>query len=255
VWVDLVGVTEEEARARLVAGARTERAKPSTRPAFPQTRTATGAPRFPSALPPVWNLAHHHNPNFTGREALLDALAQATEGKAAGLCQTIAGLGGVGKTQLAAEFAYRHRGDYDVVWWVRAEKPVTIAQDMADLAVALGLPTDADLDTSAAAARAWLESHDRWLVVFDNAEGPATVADRIPRGGGGVAVVTSAARAGAHWGGCCPWTCLARTSRSRSCYAAVGTATPLPPLPWPETWAGCHWRWSRPGPSWPRAPD
>jgi hypothetical protein len=51
----------------------------------------------------------------------------------AALTQTLSGLGGVGKTQLALEYAYRHVGDYEGVWWLRAEEPVTLASDYAAL--------------------------------------------------------------------------------------------------------------------------
>ena len=118
-------------------GLSTERAKPKDQPAFPRTRSSTSAPRFPLSLPPVWNLPHHPNPNFTGREDLLAALeVVGAPGKPTVLSQAITGLGGVGKTQLAAEYAYRHRADYDVVWWVRAGEPATLVQDLAALALA-----------------------------------------------------------------------------------------------------------------------
>ena len=53
--------------------------------------------------------------------------------------QALQGGGGVGKTALAVEYAYRHRAQFDTVWWVRAEEPATLVGDYADLAVALGL--------------------------------------------------------------------------------------------------------------------
>lgn len=190
VWIDLVGVDEEEdARQRLLEGVSEARAKPECPPAFP--RSATSAPRFPAWLPPVWNLPHHPNPNFTGREELLAALASAGAGEATVLTQAITGLGGVGKTQVAVEYAYRNRGDFEVVWWVRGEDPLTLAQDFAALAPELGLVSDSDLDATVAAVRAWLEGHDRWLVVFDNARDPAVLEPVMPRGGGGQIVVTS----------------------------------------------------------------
>ena len=192
VWVDLVGLDEEQARQRLRAGLSTERAKPKDQPAFPRTRSATSAPRFPPSLPPVWNLPHHPNPNFTGREDLLAALEEVgAPGKPTVLSQAITGLGGVGKTQLAAEYAYRHRADFDVVWWVRAEEPVTLVQDLAALAPAVGLDPGPELDAAVASVRAWLEGNDRWLVIFDNATDPTALQAVLPRGGGGRVLVTS----------------------------------------------------------------
>jgi hypothetical protein len=74
------------------------------------------------ALPNIWNLPHR-NPHFTGREGLIKQLHRnLTAGTATALTQTAAihGLGGVGKTQLAIEYAYRFKDDYDMGWWIWA---------------------------------------------------------------------------------------------------------------------------------------
>ena len=108
VYIDLVGKDEPAARQALLGGVSRERAKPHTAPAFPPSaeRSVPSRPRFPGTLPPIWNLPHRRNPNFTGREALLKRLRDAlTSGASAALTQAITGLGGVGKTQLALEQA------------------------------------------------------------------------------------------------------------------------------------------------------
>jgi hypothetical protein len=81
-------------------------------PQFPAPgRAATEAPSFPGALPGIWNVPHLRNPNFTGREQLLQELrASLTSGRTAAIVP-VAGLGGAGKTQLALEYAYRHTAD------------------------------------------------------------------------------------------------------------------------------------------------
>jgi KaiC/GvpD/RAD55 family RecA-like ATPase len=88
--------------------------------------------------------------------------------------QVLQGGGGVGKTALATEYTYRQRARFDTVWWVHAEEPTTLVSDYTDLAVALGLPEagQADQQLAAIAVRRWLEDHDRWLLIFDNAEAP-----------------------------------------------------------------------------------
>ena len=63
------------------------------------------------------------------------------------LTQVLRGLGGIGKTQLALEYAYRYGGTYRLVWWVRAEEPEVLASDYAALAKALQLPQQAAQDS------------------------------------------------------------------------------------------------------------
>jgi tetratricopeptide (TPR) repeat protein len=150
-------------------------------------------PDFPGALPPIWNVPHNRNPNFTGREKELakihDALAQ---GGTMALVQPIHGLGGVGKTQLALEYVYRHAAEYELVWWVRAEEPVTLAADYAALAGKLGLPEaeGEEQDAVVAAVRDSLARRDDWLLVLDNARDPEEVRAYLPPNCGRVLVTS-----------------------------------------------------------------
>ena len=96
----------------------------------------------------------------------------------------LSGPGGTGKSQLAMEYAHRHSDDYDVVWWVDAERAVATASSLAELAIALGV---ADRKTEVPACLAalirHLEHRTRWLIIFDDAT-PATVRSLLPDGGG-----------------------------------------------------------------------
>ena len=75
-----------------------------------------------STGPRYWNIPHLHNPFFTGQEELLDELAEALSKKRrASLSQGITGLGGIGKTQIAVEYAHRYQQEYQAVLWVFAE--------------------------------------------------------------------------------------------------------------------------------------
>jgi tetratricopeptide (TPR) repeat protein len=180
VYVDLVGKSTEDARAALLAAARDARGKPTAEPQFPgaQRRSMVGAsaaPRFPGALPPVWNLPFHRNPAFTGRDDEMARLtASLKAGGTAAITQVLQGGGGVGKTTLAVEYAYRQRTLFDTVWWVRAEEPATLLGDYAKLGVACNVAEagEPDQQLAAVAVRRWLEDHDRWLLVLDNAEAP-----------------------------------------------------------------------------------
>ncbi len=150
-------------------------------------------------FPDMWNVPHLRNPNFTGREDLLTKLEQPNN---AAITQAVAGLGGVGKTQLATEFAYRHAADFKLVWWVRAEESLSLRADLAGLAAALGLEEANAQEQQLAieAALRWLERKGtRWLLIFDNVNSPPELKGYVPQGGDGKVIVTS--RYGGDWRG------------------------------------------------------
>ncbi|NQE52364.1 hypothetical protein C5S29_02125, partial [ANME-1 cluster archaeon GoMg3.2] len=145
-------------------------------------------------LPPIWNISQHRNPNFTGREGILKALRLAlTSGEPAAWKQAITGMGGVGKTQLAVEYIYRHKADYGIIWWIRSEEPATMAADYASLAVDLNLPEKEFEDQTeiAKAVKRWLEHNPSWLLSFDNAQDPGEIRNYLPLGGAGHVIITS----------------------------------------------------------------
>jgi tetratricopeptide (TPR) repeat protein len=208
VYVDLVDKDATTARAELLAAAGGGRAKPAEEPEFPGGRgrpavSATEKPRFPGELPSVWNVPSHPNPFFTGREPLLTEIHTRLAAPAAARQRvTLTGIGGVGKTQLAVEYAYWKRADYDLVWWVRGEQPTDLIGDYAALAGQppltgdLRLGQDMPQEAVVAAVRAWLERHHRWLLIFDNVEEPGVLAELLPRSATGHVLVTSQADTG-----------------------------------------------------------
>ncbi|MBG0853748.1 tetratricopeptide repeat protein [Streptomyces spinoverrucosus] len=109
-------------------------------------------------------------------------------------------MGGVGKTQLAIEYAYRHQSEYDIVWWIPAERPGQIGQALVELAQRLGLVTTTEANIAGPAVREALREgrpYSRWLLIFDNADNPEQVRHYFPQGGNGTILVTSRNR---RWG-------------------------------------------------------
>jgi MinD-like ATPase involved in chromosome partitioning or flagellar assembly/tetratricopeptide (TPR) repeat protein len=149
--------------------------------------------RFPGTVPSIWSVPPR-NAYFTGRAAVLEQVRDAMTGAGMTvvLAQALYGLGGVGKTQIALEYAYRFKADYDLVWWIAAERVDAITSSLADLAIRLGLRAGDNLTETALAGLEVLrrDSTGRWLLIFDNAEDPKSLESYLPTGNGHI-IVTS----------------------------------------------------------------
>lgn len=155
---------------------------PTASVAGPAISVAGSAP--PARLPAVWNVGPR-NPGFVGRDATLGQLRERLRSGGTAVVQALHGMGGVGKTQLAIEYAHRYAGAYDVVWWVSAEETGLIGEQYATLAAELGLaPPHPDTASAIGALRAYFRSHSRWLLVLDNAESPRDLRNWLPAGPG-----------------------------------------------------------------------
>ncbi|MFI7549222.1 FxSxx-COOH system tetratricopeptide repeat protein [Micromonospora sediminimaris] len=199
VWVDLVGTHEAQARERLLTGVNRNRPRP-TSAVFPGEQSAPAAlparsPRpFPGpsdTTPTVVSNLPPANPGFVGREAQLTQIQQGLErrGRVA-LCSRDR-MAGIGKTQLALEFANRHGDAYEVVWLVPAEQADLIGGQLAQAAAKAGLVAS-DVTTPAAvqAIQTALEGGRRWLLIFDNVDDRQQVVRWLPPRGGHV-IITS----------------------------------------------------------------
>ena len=107
------------------------------------------------------------------------------------MVQALHGISGVGKTQLAAEYAHRFARTYELVWWIDCERPELIGDQFAALGTALGcLQLGAGIDAVRAEVFRELRVRDRWLLVFDNAEIPSGVRGWLPAGNGHVLITS-----------------------------------------------------------------
>ncbi|SNX88164.1 TIR domain-containing protein, partial [Streptomyces sp. TLI_55] len=189
---DLFGMDDHTARETLLRAINGP-SRPSVAPGRPPgmlSRIGGTGPRLPGSLPRVRNLPAR-NATFTGRDSMLVHLREALASGQRVAVQALHGRGGVGKTQLALEYAYRFAGEYDFAWWIASEDPALIPDQLAQLAIRAAI---APAGTSPAAAvellLAELGAMSRWLLVFDNAETPDALAPFLP-GGPGHVLITS----------------------------------------------------------------
>jgi tetratricopeptide (TPR) repeat protein len=182
VYQDLVGVVDsEERRRRIVAAAeRQSQARP------PLPRPFIGVPRRIAS--------------FTGRADELDRLdAILMRDQAAAVTQVsvgrtaVQGMGGVGKTSVAIEYAHRYRNLYAGVCWCPAEVLMGLLSGLATLAVTLGAATaeETDVEKAAKAALRRLgEQRATWLLVYDNVPEPKDIAEFLPSAGARVLITS-----------------------------------------------------------------
>jgi len=182
VYQTLVGIEDPEERKRRIIAA-----------AERQSQAAPPPPRPFIGVPP--RIA-----SFTGRADELDrldvilmqdkpvAVTQASVGRAA-----VQGIGGVGKTSLAIEYAHRYRNLYAGVCWCPAETRTGLLSALANLTVTLGASTaeEADVEKAAKAAlRRSAEQRATWLLVYDNVPAPDAIADLLPSAGARVLITS-----------------------------------------------------------------
>ncbi len=156
-------------------------------------QTALASPPPPSAS--LWHVPVRRNPFFIGRQEILLRLHQrlSSQETPARLPQALGGLGGIGKTHLAAEYAYHYRAVYQAVFWLRAETHETLLPDLSAIARLLSLSDAGERDQRRliAAVKAWLGQNSGWLLILDNIEDLTVMADLLPADLTGAALLTT----------------------------------------------------------------
>ena len=137
---------------------------------------------------------------FVGRDRELTRLDAALAGPGEVIVQAVHGLGGIGKSTLAAHWAAAHADDYTLTWWITAATPADIDAGLAALAVALQPALSGVLPLKALREWAvqWLAAHPGWLLILDNVTDPANVAPLLARAPAGRYLITSRRATGWH---------------------------------------------------------
>jgi hypothetical protein len=181
IYQDLVGIEDREERKRRIIAA-----------AERQSQAAPPPPRPFIGVPP-------RIPSFTGREDELYRLdAILIHDKPAVVTQAVGrvavqGMGGVGKTSLAVEYAHRYRNLYSGVCWCPAETRASLITALAGLGVTLGSAASEEADAEKAAKAALqrlAEQRATWLLVYDNVASPSEIAGLLPSAGARVLITS-----------------------------------------------------------------
>jgi len=169
---------------------------------FGQTPAELGLvpPPLPAHDSSISNVPIAHTPLFTGREALLDLLHQRlSTARTAALTQAQAlyGLGGIGKTRAAVEYAFHYGDDYTHVFWMQATSRETLVADCVTLASLLELPGQDGQDQMLVvkAVKRWLAAHEDWLLILDNADDLPLAQEFLPTRHKGYVLFTTRAQA------------------------------------------------------------
>ena len=192
-YISLIGMQRPEAAAKLVGEQQTEKARKASQEAQKFDRSR--------ALPTHFNVQGAANPMFTGRDAELALLHERVKSGGATAITAVQGMGGIGKTSLAREYAHRFgtAARFGGVWWIEAETQSSILASYDQLAEHLATtaptppPRDGDQAKTAGAVRDWLGQQPDtmpWLIIFDNATDDETVAPWLPKGSAKVIITT-----------------------------------------------------------------
>jgi tetratricopeptide (TPR) repeat protein len=173
VAIDLFGKSDEEAKQALINGVSTAN-RPRNASSYPGTKRALK----PGELP--FNNLPYPNKHFIGHVEELEEIRRNFQEEKNVSLQAVIGIGGIGKTAIALEYAYRYGFKYECVWWVNAESAATIESNYSEFANKKRIVDAASMDVVVQAVKNWMLQHDKWLFVYDNAEELATLDKYLP---------------------------------------------------------------------------
>lgn len=147
-----------------------------------------------------WLVPYLRNPYFTGREGILEVLHTRLTGKhpaSRGHALALTGLGGVGKTQIALEYAYRHASEYSMVLWLMAENAESVMRSLQRIADLLQLPERRAVgqEKMVTSVLRWLTVHKGWLLIVDDVEDLELLQGVLPSTRQGAILLTTRAQA------------------------------------------------------------
>jgi tetratricopeptide (TPR) repeat protein len=145
--------------------------------------------RQATARQPPQNLPYPTlGPLFKGREVFLRTLREQLLPTVGSARKALYGLGGIGKTRLAIEYAWQYQAEYTALLFVRADKATSLENNLAALCGLL-VPTSASPDPLKSEDQLritlnWLSQNSGWLLIIDNVDTPeavATAKEWLPR--------------------------------------------------------------------------
>lgn len=193
-YLDLVKQTREQARVLLLEECEELRGKPRNKSAFTRIkrRKKAEAPKLKDA---IWSVPWSPEGHFVGRSAILEQMHQRLnrQGGIMALVSKSPTGNGVGRSQLAIEYANLHKSEFSIVFWVRGSSRVSIQEDLGELVDRIGLEekSSSKITIKILALKKWLELNTGWLLIFDDVRNWRALMEFLPKEPAGQILCTS----------------------------------------------------------------